>query len=154
LRAEAKEEADADGSLLDHLESSCHGKFRKYRLQIHQSQQISIAHSSKKLPLQRTTMEAQVIDGLGSRDAKHSEPPAYKGQLLRILLRVEGDFVGACSGGAGRRIGWWWRKRVMVFVSRAVVPRVERRVMPVVREKHGARVPCSRFMIHEELRRE
>ena len=45
------------------------------------------------------------IDGRASRDAKHSEPPAYKGQLLRILLRVEGDFVGACSRGAGRRIG-------------------------------------------------
>jgi len=29
-----------------------------------------------------------------ARDAKHGEPPAYKG-----------DFVGACSVGAGRRIG-------------------------------------------------
>ena len=40
-----------------------------------------------------------------ARDAKHGEPPASKGQLLQILLHVEGDFVGARSGGAGRRIG-------------------------------------------------
>ena len=40
-----------------------------------------------------------------ARDAKHGEPPTSKGQLLRILVHVEGDFVGACSRGAGRRIG-------------------------------------------------
>jgi len=33
------------------------------------------------------------------RDAKQSESPAYEGQLLRVLLGVEGDFVGACSVG-------------------------------------------------------
>jgi len=30
-----------------------------------------------------------------ARNAKHGEPPAYNGQLLQILLRVEGEFVGA-----------------------------------------------------------
>ena len=40
-----------------------------------------------------------------ARDAKHGEPPAQEGQLLRVLLRVEGDFVGACSKGGGRRLG-------------------------------------------------
>src|SRR5260221_11932884 len=34
-----------------------------------------------------------------ARDAKHSGPPAYEGQLLRVLLGVEADFVGACSVG-------------------------------------------------------
>ena len=69
-------------------------------------------------------------------DAKYGEPPAYKGQLLRILLGVKGDFVGACSIGGGRRLGggWWWWWRVMVFVLRMVVPKVERRVR--VPEKH------------------
>lgn len=52
--------------------------------------------------------EAQVMqmDALG--DAKRGEPPAYKGQQLRILLRLEGNFVGACSVGADSRIGGSW----------------------------------------------
>ena len=37
---------------------------------------------------------------VNSLDAKYSEPTAYEEQRLsplRILLGVEGDFVGACS---------------------------------------------------------
>ena len=39
-----------------------------------------------------------------ARDAKHGEPPAYERQLLRVLLGVEGDFVGTFSFGGGRRL--------------------------------------------------
>ncbi len=40
----------------------------------------------------------------GGGDAEYGEPPAYEGQLLRVICYVEGDFIGArrVEGGGFR----------------------------------------------------
>jgi len=111
LRTEAKaqhEEADAeDGNFLAHMESSRHGKFRECRLQIHISQQISIAPSSRSLPScmeekqSRLTMEEAQVTQMDALEMQSTAGHWRTRKLWRILLGVEGDFVHACRIGGG-----------------------------------------------------
>jgi hypothetical protein len=93
------EEANAeDGNLLPHLELTWNdlvtGSF------IRTVCNIVITVDQYSTLVKEVFIETHYEGGAGdadgcARDAKHGDPPAYEGRLLRIFLRVEGDFVRA-----------------------------------------------------------
>ena len=111
LRAEVKKEADADDdSLLAHLKSSHHEKFRKYGLHIHKSWQISIGPLLKRFPSQRTIEGTQVIqmNALGMQSTASHRRPRDNSCGFSSVLRgassalAAGELVAGSDDGGGR----------------------------------------------------